>query len=149
MVISSAAVSLIILSLFAIVWMAVREYVTRLDGKLPYHVGAYQQDRRKGRFYFISVWTGLSVAFLSLACLQVVASILMDSGNTRNVILGVAYGLGLWGLLVIGLVWSQIGHRAIEFNSDGKSPIPLPQEKETGQNNKEKKSEKSEETRSN
>lgn len=138
MVISSAAVSLIILSLFAIMWMAVREYVTRLDGNLPYHVGAYQQDRRKGRFYFLSVWTGLSVAFLALACLQVVASILMDSGNMRNVILGVAYGLGLWGLLVIGLVWSQVGHRAIQFNSDGKSPIPLPQEKELGQNNSEK-----------
>ena len=60
MVVSSAAVSLIVLSLFAMVWMAIRERVTRLDARLPYHLAAYQQDRRKGRFYFRSVWTGLA-----------------------------------------------------------------------------------------
>ena len=130
MVISSAAVSLIVLSLFAMAWMAVRERVTRRDGTKPYHIGLYQQDRRKGRFYYQSVWTGLAAAFVALACLQVVANTLMAGSNTRNVILGAAYGVGLWGLMIVGLVWSQIGHRAIEFNSDGKSLTPLPQDME-------------------
>jgi hypothetical protein len=130
MVISSAAVSLLVLSLFAMAWMAVRERVTRRDGTKPYHIGLYQQDRRKGRFYYQSVWMGLAAAFVALACLQVVANTLMAASNARNVILGAAYGLGLWGLLIVGLVWTQIGHRSIEFNSDGKALTPLPQEME-------------------
>ena len=131
MVISSAAVSLIVLSLFAMAWMAMRERVTRRDGTKPYHIGLYQQDRRKGLFYYRSVWTGLIASFVALACLQVIANTLMAASNTRNFISGTAYGLGIWGLLIVGLVWSQIGHRAIEFNSDGKSLTPLPHEKET------------------
>ena len=130
MVVSSAAVSLIILSLFAMVWMALRERVTRLDGMLPYHVAAHQQDKRKGRFYFKSVWTGLLSAFAGMACLQIMANTLFNANNTRNVVNGVAYGLGLWGLLIIGLVWSQIGQRALETNSDGKMLTPTG-EKET------------------
>ncbi len=124
MVVSSAAVSLIVLSLFAMFWMAIRERVTRLDARLPYHQAAYQQDRRKGRFYFKSVWTGLLSAFAGMACLQVMANTLLNANNTRNVVNGAAYGLGLWGLLVIGLVWSQIGQRTLEPNSDGKMLTP-------------------------
>lgn len=137
MVVSSAAVSLFILSLFAMLWMALRERVTRLDGTLPYHVATQQQDRRKGRFYFKSVWTGLLSAFVGMACLQVMANTLLNANNTRNVVNGVAYGLGLWGLLIISLVWSQIGQRTLEPNSDRKMLTPTGErEKEKGERRK-------------
>jgi len=133
MVFSPIAISLTVLSLFAMTWMALREQAMRLDGNLPYHVSSYQQDRRKGRFYFFSVWFGLVVAFLSLALLTLIASTVMNVSNARNALLGIGYGAGLGAILIIAMVWGQIGHRTLEFNSDGRSLIPLPQEKELQQ----------------
>ena len=129
MVVSPAAVSLFILSLFAMLWMALRERVLRLDGSLPYHVATQQQDRRKGRFYFKSVWTGLLSAFAGMACLQIMANTLFNANNARNFVNGIAYGLGLWGLLIIGMVWSQIGQRTLEPNSDRQMLTPVEEKK--------------------
>lgn len=142
MVISPITISLLVLSLFAMTWMTLRERATRLDGNLPYHVGTYQQDMRKGRFYFLSVWVGLLVAFLSLAALTMTANTLLTASNLRSMLLGISYGLGLGALLIIALVWSQIGQRTMQFNSDGKSLIPLPQEKEIKKEIKERKDSK-------
>ncbi len=136
MEISSVAISLFVLSCFAMGWMALRERILRLDGNLPYHVGSYQQDRRKGRFYFLSVWTGLGTAFAALACLELFVNIVLPAANTRNIISGAAYGLGLWGLLIIGLVWSQVGERVVQPNSDGKMLKPLPQESKNPESKK-------------
>ena len=138
MVFSPIAISLMVLSIFAMTWIALRERAARLDGNLPYHVGSFQQDRRKGRFYFLSVWFGLIVAFLAFAVLTLVATSLLIVSNTRNILLGISYGAGLGALLIIALVWSQIGQRTLEFNSDGKSLIPIPQEREQNKDQKDK-----------
>lgn len=121
MVVSPTAVTFLVLSLLAMGWLAIREHVTRLDGSLAFHIGTYQRDYRKARFYFLSVWSGLLAAFASLVCLGMIATSVMNMSQGRQLMLGAAYGVGLWGVLVIALVWSQVGKRIGEVNSDGQS----------------------------
>lgn len=130
MLISPTAVTLLVLSSLAFLWLAARERVVRLDGMQPYHVGAYQRDRRKARFYFFSVWMGLLAGFIGMATLQIVANTLLATTALKNWVSGSAYGIGLWGLLIITMVWTQVGQRVSQPNSDGQSLQPLNNERD-------------------
>jgi hypothetical protein len=123
------AITFLVLSLLAMGWLGLRERVARLDESLAFHVSTYQRDQRKARFYFRSVWTGLVAAFVSLACLDLIANAAPESTSFFKAVVGVAYGIGLWGVLVIGLVWTQVGRRVREPNSDGQSLTPLKERK--------------------
>jgi len=128
MALTPMAITFLVLSLLAMGWLGVRERIMRLNHDLPFHVSAYQRDRRKSRFYVQSVWTGLAAAFLGLITLDFVGGSAVDPLALRQGILGVAYGVGLWGVLIIGMVWSQVAQRVAQVNSDGQSLIPLPEE---------------------
>jgi hypothetical protein len=123
------AVTFLVLSVLAMGWLAVRERVAHLNHNLAFHVSTYQRDRRKSRFYALSVWVGLSAAFLGLLSLDFVASTAVEPPALRQGILGLAYGIGLWGLLVVAMVWSQVAHRVAQVNSDGQSLLPLPEKR--------------------
>lgn len=117
--------SFLVLGLLAMGWLTLRERITRPDSRLAFHVSLYQRDQRKARFHYLSVWVGLVSAFASLACLGILAQSVMDFSPQRRAILGVAYGVGLWGILVTALVWTQVGKRVSEVNSDGQSLLPF------------------------
>jgi len=110
-------------------WMAYYKSLLHLDASQPYHIAAYRRDRRKARFYFLSVWVGLSLAFLSFLSLEALTVVTFDTPVAREWILGVMRALGTCGLLVVAAVWSQVGMRVSQPNSDGASLQPLPNEK--------------------
>jgi hypothetical protein len=120
------AVTFLVLSLLATVWLAVRERVTRLNFNEPFHLSTLKRDRRKARFYAQSVWVGLIATFVGMLTLDFAAGTVIESQALRNDIVGVAYGVGLWGLLIIAMVWSQVAERVSQANSDGQSLTPLP-----------------------
>ena len=128
MAMTPMAITFLVLSLLAMGWLGVRERMTRLNHALPFHISLDQRDRRKSRFYMQSVWTGLAAAFLGLITLDFVGSSTVDPLALRQGILGVAYGVGLWGVLIIAMVWSQVAERVSQVNSDGQSLTPLPEE---------------------
>lgn len=117
--------SFLVLAMLAMGWLTLRERVTRPDSRLAFHVSLYQRDQRKARFHYLSVWIGLLAAFASLACLGILAQSILDPSPLRRAILGVAYGVGLWGILITALVWTQVGKRVSEANSDGQSLTPF------------------------
>jgi hypothetical protein len=127
---SPMLVKFIVLGLLSTGWLALHHQIKRLDANQAYHVAAYRRDRRKARLYFHSVWIGLIAAFLSFGCLEALSGVEFESGITRDWVLGVLRGLGLWGLLIVGAVWSQVGQRASLPNSDGKSLVSVPEERE-------------------
>ncbi len=129
MALTPMAITFLVLSLLAMGWLGVRERIMRLNHALPFHVSAYQRDRRKSRFYVQSVWTGLAAAALGLITLDFVGATVVDPLALRQGIVGVAYGVGLWGILIVAMVWSQVAQRAAQVNSDGQSLTPLPEEK--------------------
>ena len=129
MVIAPTSVKFLVLSLLGVVWMAVGQYATRLEESLePYHIRADRRDRRKARFYFVSVWVGLAAIFLSLFAVELLSNVSFETTSTRSWVLGTLRGLGLWGLLIIAMVWSQVGQRVSQPNSDGTSLLPMKEE---------------------
>ena len=116
------------------VWLALHQRVVQLDAGLVYHLAAVHRDRSKALFYFRSVWIGLIAAFISLGSQEALTLIAFDSTATRDMILGVLRGLGLWGLLVVGMVWVRIGPRASQTNLDGDSLTPYQEEKKNKDN---------------
>ena len=116
------------LGTLCIVWLALHQQIMLLDTRLVYHLAALQRDRRKAAFYFRSVWVGLVAAFISLGCQEALAQIEFDSAATREMLLAVVRGLGLWGLLIVGMVWVRIGIRASQPNLDGDSLTPFGEE---------------------
>ncbi len=132
MVLSPMTVTILIMSVLGAGWLAVRERVARLDLQQVYHVASYEQDQRKARFYFRTVWAGLFAGAVSVVALNLFASLPFHPSQTHNVLIGASYGLGLWGLLVIGLVWTQVGKRVSQPNSDGRSPLRQSEEKKQG-----------------
>jgi len=129
MAFTSMAVTFLVLSLLAMGWLAVRERNSRLNHALPFHISTQQRDLRKARFYMQSVWAGLVAAFMGMVTLDFVGSTGLDPTALRQGVLGIAYGVGLWGLLVIAMVWSQVAQRVSHLNSDGQSLTPLPDDK--------------------
>jgi hypothetical protein len=117
------------LGLLGLAYLLLSKRIMRVDANQPFHVATYQRDRRKARFYSYSVWVGLAVAFLSFITLEALAGMRFDANATREAVLNVLYGAGLWGLMIIALVWSQLGQRVALVGSDGKSMQTLPDEK--------------------
>ena len=111
------------------VWLAMHQRVVQLDARMVYHLAAVHRDRRKALFYFRSVWIGLIAAFISLGCQEALTLVAFDSTTTRDLLLGALRGLGLWGLLIVGMVWVRIGLRASQTNLDGDSLTPYEEEK--------------------
>src|SRR5437868_1723390 len=99
------------LGILSVVWLAIHQRIMQLDARLVYHLAAIHRDRRKAAFYFRSVWVGLIAAFISLGCQEALSQITFDSTTTRDLMLGALRGLGLWGLLIVGMVWVRIGMR--------------------------------------
>jgi hypothetical protein len=116
--------------LLAALWLQQFQRVNRLVGNLPYPVAADQRDRRKARFYYQSMWVGIGVTLLSFLALETLQGAIFDSTLQRDWILSVARGLGLWGLITIAMIWSQVGIRASQPNSDGQSLMPQPEPKQ-------------------
>jgi hypothetical protein len=117
------------LGLLSLIWLALHQQVMQLDSRLVYHVAAYNRDKRKAEFYFRSVWVGLVAAFISLGGQEAIGQITFDSTITREIMLSIMRGLGLWGLLVVAMVWVRIGLRASQPNLDGESLTPYEEEK--------------------
>src|SRR5688572_24193585 len=117
------------LGLLGLAYLLLSKRIMRVDPHQPFHVAAYQRDRRKARFYSTSVWVGLAATFLSFITLEALAGVRFDTNTIREAVLNVLYGVGLWGLMIIALVWSQLGQRVALPGSDGKSIQPLPEEK--------------------
>ena len=117
------------LGVLCVVWLAMHQRVVQLDARMVYHLAAVHRDRRKALFYFRSVWIGLIAAFISLGCQEALTLVAFDSTTTRDLLLGALRGLGLWGLLIVGMVWVRIGLRASQTNLDGDSLTPYEEEK--------------------
>jgi len=130
MLISTLTAKILALSFLSVVWLALFARAKRLDMNQPFHVASDRRDRRKARFYYLSAWIGLGVAFLSLLCLDGLANVAFDSAVLRDTVLSVTRAVGVWGLLIVGLVLSQVGHRLAAPNADGQSLTPIPNERE-------------------
>jgi len=117
------------LGLLSLVWLAMHQQVMQLDARLVYHIAAITRDRKKAEFYFRSVWVGLVAAFISLGGQEAIGQVTFDSVATREIMLSIMRGLGLWGLLVVAMVWVRIGLRASQPNLDGDSLTPYEEEK--------------------
>lgn len=122
------ACSMVVLTMLFTIWGMMREKVSRVDHALAYHVGLYQRDRRRARFYFWSVWLALLVTFASLFCISQMAELTSPQPQWQRYVLGGLYGVGLWGLSVVALIWLAIGKRASELTFDTQSPVPIKME---------------------
>src|SRR5690349_23615638 len=118
-----------VLGMLSAVWLTLHYQAKRLNAEQPYHLASYRRDRRQARFYFLSVWVGLVTAFLGYRCLEAVSGVDFETHLIHNWVVGVLRGLTMWGLLIIGAVWTQVGQRVNQPNSDGKSLLPVPEEK--------------------
>jgi hypothetical protein len=127
MALSPITVKFLVMGLLTLGWLGVCRSVMRLDARQPFPVAAYHRDRRKARFYFLSVWAGLVAAFLSFCCLEALTGVAFEASLTRDWVLGCVRGIGLFGLVISGFVWSQVGQRVAQPNSDGTSLQPLPE----------------------
>lgn len=116
----------LLLGLLGMGWILFHRRVTRLNEAQPFHVAAHERDCRKARFYYQSVWVGLVSAFISFLSLEALAQVTFDSSLEREWVLSIVRGVGLWGLIIAALVWSQVGMRVSRPNSDGQSLTTLP-----------------------
>ena len=116
----------LILTFLGMLWLLQFRRVSRLAGNMPYHVASYERDQRKARFYYQSMWLCIGVAILSFLALEALTGAIFDTSQQREWILSILRGLGLWGLATIAMIWSQVGIRASEPNSDGQSLLPFP-----------------------
>ncbi len=116
--------TIVLLSSLGLAWLLLREKVAKLDAGIAYHVAAAQRDQRKARFYGQSVWVAIAASSVGLIVTSVLATVGGKTTPISQMCAGLAYGLGLWGLMVISSVWSQVGKRVSLSNSDGKSLIP-------------------------
>ncbi len=124
----------LIVTLFGAVWLQQFYRANRLAGNVPYHVAAYQRDKRKARFYYQSMWLSIGVVLVSFLALEALGGAIFDSSRQREWVLSVLRGLGLWGLMIIAMVWSQVGIRASQPNSDGQSLLPFAENRNDKQN---------------
>jgi len=107
-------------------WLLMFSRVSRLAPAAPFHVAAYSRDRIKAKFYYRSIWAALAAALVSLLALETLSYVAFDSTMQREWILSVIRGLGLWGVMTIAMIWSQIGKRAAQIDLEGRTPTPLP-----------------------
>lgn len=124
-----------ILGVLSAIWLAISHIALRLDTEKSFHVAASERDKRKAKFYFFSMWTGLGAAVLSFLGQEALYRTAFDSAMTRDWVYNFLYGVGLWGLMVTGLVWSQVGQRVSASNSDGRSLTPYEEQEQRGRDN--------------
>lgn len=124
-----------ILGVLSAVWLAISHIALRLDSNKSFHLAAFERDKRKAKFYFFSMWTGLGAAALSFLGQEALYGTAFASALTRDWVYHVLHGVGLWGLMITGLVWSQVGQRVSAFNSDGKSLTPFEEQEQRGRDN--------------
>ena len=123
-----ATAKFMMLTLLGGFWLLAVKHVMRLDNRQPFHLAIDQRDRRKARFYFLSVWIGLVTALICFMGLEVVDGSFFSDPSQRQWVLNIMRGAGMFGLGVVALIWGQVGQRVSLSNSDGKSPVPLPEE---------------------
>lgn len=116
----------LVLAFLGAFWLIQFRRISRLAGNVPYHVASYERDKRKARFYYHSMWLCIGVALLSFLALEALSGVIFDGAVQREWVFSVLRGLGLWGLATVAMIWSQVGIRASEPNSDGQSLLPSP-----------------------
>ncbi len=121
-----------VMGFLSAVWLMISHAMLRLDPFKSFHLAAFERDQRKAKFYFFSMWTGLVVAALSFLGQEALYGTEFDSALTRDWVFHVLRGVGLWGLMIIGLVWSQVGQRVSQVNSDGKALTPFEEQEQRG-----------------
>ena len=117
--------SILLFTLLSASWLAVAGRLGRFEMNMPYHVALDRRDRRRSKFYYQSVWSGLGVSFLSLMSIDAIANAEFDSRAERLVALSIAKILALWGLMVVGVVWAQVGAHASQAAATQQSPVQL------------------------
>lgn len=122
------AVEFIALALLSAGWVILQRHFGRLDPGQVYHLAVQHRDRKRARFYFLSVWIGLIAAFLSYQCLEALANVAFDIASQRDWVLGILRGVGLWGLVIVGSVWAIVGQKISSVNLEGISLANLPKD---------------------
>jgi hypothetical protein len=128
---SPILIELFVLCFLGGCWLAFHGKVTAALTSDVYHVAAEKRDARKAKFYFVSVWVGLIAVFLSARCLEAFSTAALDSTAQRSWVMGSLRGMEMWGLLIVGAVWSRVGQRVTRSNSDGASLLPAPNRSRT------------------
>lgn len=105
-------VTLLVLGALSIIWLAAYQNATMLDGGAAFHVAADLRDHRRARYYFISMWMGISAGFVSIVGASALSTVAFDNGSERDLLLAGLHALGIWGIVVAALVWTQVGRRA-------------------------------------
>src|SRR5579862_9486852 len=123
---SPILIELVVLCFLGACWLAFHARVTSTLSGDVYHVAVDKRDSLRARFYYISVWVGIIAVFLSARSLEALSSATFDSTTQRSWVLGSLRGMEMWGLLVVGAVWSRVGQRVSRPNSDGTSLLPMP-----------------------
>ena len=121
-----ALIKFLTMGLLSAIWLVTFNRMGRLVPGQTYHLEAERRDRRKARFYVVSVWMGLGAAFLSFGALDAFSNTVFESSTTRAWVLGAFQGVGMWGVLVSAAVWAMVGQRASRYNMDGTSLTRLP-----------------------
>jgi hypothetical protein len=125
MQIAPTTAKLLFLGILSMVWLALLNQARQLDNGEAFYVAIDRRDKRLSRFYSRSMWTGIGAAFLSLLCLDAFETIAFDSHAQRDLITGVTRATGMWGLLIIGAVWSQLGSKVRDLKFDFRSLQPI------------------------
>lgn len=134
MQIAPAAAKLLFLGMLSMVWLALLNQARQLDEREAFYVAIDRRDKRLARFYVRSMWMGIGATFLSLLCLDAFDAISFDSHAQRDLITGVTRAAGMWGLLIIGAVWTQLGSKVAQLKFDVRSLQPIdtkPKDRET------------------
>ena len=118
--------SILLFTLLSASWLAVAGRMGRFELNMPYHVALDRRDRRRSKFYQQSIWSGLGISFLSLMSIDAIATAEFDSRSERIIALGIAKILALWGLMVVAVVWAQVGAHASQAAVSQQSPVQLP-----------------------
>lgn len=129
---TALTVKLAILGLMGTIYLLLNRQVMRIAPDQPFHVALHQRDLRRARFYQRSVWVGLVAAFLSLITLEVLSGLRFHSAMTRDLVRNTLHGIGLWGLMIVALVWSQVGQRIVAILSETHPIRPLSEKDPSG-----------------
>ncbi|MCS6776515.1 MAG: hypothetical protein RMJ43_04445 [Chloroherpetonaceae bacterium] len=125
---TALTVKLTILGLMGTIYLLLNRQVMRITPDQPFHVALHQRDLRRARFYQRSVWVGLAAAFLSFITLEALSGLRFHSIMTRDLVRNTLHGVGLWGLMIVALVWSQVGQRIVTILSETQSLRALSEE---------------------
>jgi hypothetical protein len=123
---------LLLLGMLSMVWLGLLNQARRLEARDAFYIEADRRDRRLSRFYSRSMWMGIGTAFLSLLCLDAFEAVAFDSHAQRDLITGVTRATGMWGLLLVGAVWSQLGSKVKHLKFDFRTLQPIERDRNSG-----------------